>query len=81
MLEERRVEPAHEVGLERTSCPDLLRLDREHRLAADGREVGGVHTRRSPERRAHVVDRRGARRPGANLEPAAEIVDVDGMHE
>ncbi len=39
VLEERRVEPADEVRLVRTSRADLLRLDGEHGLAADGREV------------------------------------------
>ncbi len=41
----------------------------------------GVHAGRAPQRRGHVVDRRRAGRPRANLESAAEVVDVDGVDE
>ena len=73
--------PRDEVGLERTSGPNLLRFDRKHRLAADGGEIACVQPGRSAQGHAHVVDRRAGGGPGAYLESAAEVLHADGVDE
>ena len=80
--EERAVGSVHEVRLRLRARPDLARLDGQHRLVGDERTSPARMPGRPRERRFAVADRARRRGGRADVEAAAERLDVvDAAHE